>query len=128
MTKVDCLKRIANKLAGRNVCSQDDDTVCKVLHDIEDNLDLKFVVNVEQQGQGWQSDKTNAELKEAMDAGKIIECHCGAYCLHACQVTDGLAYFTCDIMKTQNVCTRTSVAITPSVVGVTIFDYNMSIV
>ncbi|MCF0232727.1 MAG: hypothetical protein HUJ63_10805 [Enterococcus sp.] len=36
--KIECLKRIANKLAGTTVCSESDNTICKVLHKIEENL------------------------------------------------------------------------------------------
>ena len=126
MTKVKCLKGIISKLTGKSVSAIKGDTVCDCLHQLIDCVESKFIVNVTNDGSVNIADKTLAEIKAAHDAGKIIECHNGAYTLHPSQVTEGLAYFFCDIMSTGTSCLRTCITITPEAVSVLQINYELT--
>lgn len=125
---------LANRVAGTTIVTNDDDTVCKVLHKMATSVDVLnhvsdvvFTVNVTQnEDQSYSSDKTVTQIMAASTAGKFIVCKFGVYYLYPSQVSSDLCYFYSDIMASATVCQRTSIAITSASVGVAYINYVMT--
>ena len=124
--KLKCLKRIAEKLGV--TCTDDDDTICKVLRKIGDGdaLDHKFVVTVTGDTTAASADKTLAQIKAAHDAGKVVECHYSAFALHPLMISDSVCSFSCDVMSSSTSCQRTTINISADGTGISVLNYELT--
>ena len=126
MTKVSCLKRMFTAMSGRTAESIPGNTICEVLHAMGDFFiggGFKFVVNVTGTEGSYTADHTLAEIRAAQAAGKIVECHYSVFTLHPLMMTDGACSFSCDVSSSNTTAQRTTINITPSGVGIAVFDY-----
>lgn len=133
MPKVKCLRKLANTLAGSEIVTDKDNTICRVLSKMATNLrvipddnellhdvsDVVFNVNFTQTGDTYTADKTIDEIIEADTAGKVIVGHLGVFRVQPAQISTSLCYFYSEVMETTTISQRASVAYTPSGIGVT---------
>lgn len=140
MPKVKCLGRLANTLAGETIVTPKDDTICKVLRKMGENLhyipddstllhdinDVVLHVKITQLDTNvYTCDKTIAEMVEANAAGKILVGHLGLYVLQPSQISESLCYFYSEVMATSSISQRASVSITPTGIGVVLINHQL---
>lgn len=73
MDKVNCLKRLYTKLTGKEITDPDVDTICKVLHLLEDDFNINNVEDVSSQFSIQQYDHSSSPdiLNNEIKAKKI---------------------------------------------------------